>query len=354
MSLQPAFRRLFLALVLALTLYVGWKPFSFWVGNDVAFEESLDALRFNSGVEKGQRACRGMASSDKLLDTRDWEGFSLLVELRGRSDGSSLGVFLEFYEAGADAASAARLALWKQHLSIKSRRLPEQDLRGYEEIGSKNVFESGDFVTLLIVSGSRDTRVYVDGRRVVSRQGFSLLGTDNRFEGLLVLGNSYDGESPFLGEIRRAELYRGALEPGALEKSEASWSFDAREARFSDAGELLVPGLEILARYQSVERNFLKPISIKWTSKGTQIDMIVNLLGFLPVGVCIAAAARRRTRGRIARVLIVGLAAFSLSLAIEWGQAYLVHRDSSQLDLLLNSLSGLSALLVPRRWILFL
>lgn len=338
-----------LALVLV-TLGFGWWPLSFRLKNDVVYSPEAKALAFNSMHEAGVTFVRGIAFYERDLDTRSWPGVTILVELRGRSNGSGLGVFLEFFEEEELGLPSLLVSQWQTHLALRSRRDEADVARGYSEIGHREMFSSGEFTQLLMCSERGRTRVYVDGQIVESRSDFPLIGPDNKFAGRLAIGNSSDGKRPFTGEIRRVTIYDGFYRAGSSRLANAKPVIDL------DFRAGAIPsGLEVPGHFVPGKRRFFNSVgAVDWEKPGYRSDIVVNALGFIPVGICFAAVARRRARSFFAVLTLVGLASFSLSLLIEWGQGYLVHRDSSQLDIMLNTASGMLAVLVPKRWILFL
>lgn len=357
MALQPAFRRSILFVLVCVTLCFGWWPFSFTGNNDIGIDAAQNAIRFNERHEAGNHAARGVAYSDQTLDTRGWDGITVSIELRGRWNGAGLGVFLELFGEGPDGKREVTIAQWKDHLALRSRRTKEEVAREYSEIGYKDLFAGNNFVELTLSSEGRRTHVYVNGKIVESRSDFPLVGPSNSFAGLIAVGNSSDGKSPFKGEIRRAAVYRGFHKPSALGKPSVQpvWSFNGAVASLGRDGMPQVPGLVIPEKFRAGRRSFFNPIGeARWERHGFISDVVVNSLGFIPVGICFAAAARRRVKGFLLEAVVVALASFALSLLIESGQGFLVQRDSSQLDILLNTMSGTLGVLIPRRWVLFL
>ncbi|MDQ8204438.1 VanZ family protein [Pelagicoccus sp. SDUM812003] len=359
MSLQPSFRRgVFLALLTA-TLCFGWWPFNFVDSNDVSVAPEGGAARFNAEYERGSESSRGLLMSKGILDTRGWNELSVLVELKGRPRGGGLGVFLELIEEEAKGElPPLLLAQWQEHLALRSRRLGGADGNEYSEIGYKGCFSSGEFFQIALSSTPERTGVYIDGELVEMRRDFVLVDPMNAFVGRVVIGNSADGTRPFTGEIRRVAFFDEALRSigGRIAQGVPELSFDFSNL---EPGELQsgleVQGLQSGARLSVAKRRFLNPIQTdRWERHGYRRDIVVNSLGFIPIGLCFAAMGRRRIKSWIGVLVFVGFCSFALSFAIEWAQGYLVHRDSSQLDVLLNTVSGMLAVLVPRRLVLFL
>lgn len=332
------------------TLSFGWWPFEFSPENDVAFQAAESAWAFNSRYESGDSSARGVIYAKDEINTRAWSGITIRILLRGRSNGSGLGVFLEFFEEESDELPALLVSQWVNHLAMRSRRDKADVSRGYSEIGHRDLFSGGDFVELLVSSEGKRTHVYVDGKIVESRSDFSLLGPDNKFVGRLAIGNSADGTRPFTGEIRSIGIF------DTFHRAKSSSLATAKPVFHFDMSTATAPvGLLVSETFEPAKRKVLNPVNAVHLDKANyRSDIVVNSLGFIPVGLCFAAVARRRLKSFVPVLVFVGVASFGLSMSIEWMQGYMVHRDSSQLDVLLNTLSGCVAVIVPKRWILFL
>ena len=77
-----------------------------------------------------------------------------------------------------------------------------------------------------------------------------------------------------------------------------------------------------------------------WPKYWTKFDIIINMLGYAPLGFLGALAAQRTGRGKYA-LLLVALLVFLLSFSMESIQNYLLARVASNVDLGLNVLGGL-------------
>ncbi|MBA4323032.1 MAG: hypothetical protein C0408_09475, partial [Odoribacter sp.] len=67
-------------------------------------------------------------------------------------------------------------------------------------------------------------------------------------------------------------------------------------------------------------------------------DVIINLFGFIPFGFFFAAFLMKFTEGRrLPAYLITSLLGIAVSLLIEFSQSYLPTRDSSLVDVAMNS-----------------
>jgi glycopeptide antibiotics resistance protein len=71
-------------------------------------------------------------------------------------------------------------------------------------------------------------------------------------------------------------------------------------------------------------------------------DIVLNVIGFVPWGVSFAICLQaRRTMDSTRTIALSTLTAFGISLFIEILQVYLPSRDSSLLDLIMNTFGGL-------------
>jgi hypothetical protein len=122
----------------------------------------------------------------------------------------------------------------------------------------------------------------------------------------------------------------------------------AHEGGPADAREAF--GVALPRYYREPEpRILMLPSVADWTAGWFVRDALLNLLGFVPLGLFVVALLPSRRRfAVVAAVLAGGLA----SLGIELAQALMVERNSSLLDLLLNTAGKAGAWwLTGGRWI---
>ena len=75
-------------------------------------------------------------------------------------------------------------------------------------------------------------------------------------------------------------------------------------------------------------------------------DVTVNVLGFIPFGFLLASLLRTSLRSNWKLALVTTAAGFLLSFVIELIQAWMPSRDSSLLDLLMNTTGTLLGTLI--------
>jgi VanZ family protein len=106
-----------------------------------------------------------------------------------------------------------------------------------------------------------------------------------------------------------------------------------------DLGKGRPADLVIPTYFTPYKRAFLEipPMSLRDYKRNIVEDMVVNLFGFMPLGMLLFMVLERKDLGMgVCLVLAVALG-LSVSLTIELLQAYLPTRNSSMLDLIMNT-----------------
>jgi len=86
-----------------------------------------------------------------------------------------------------------------------------------------------------------------------------------------------------------------------------------------------------------------------WPSYIVASDVVLNILAYMPLGLLLTLLWMGRVPRRVAVVLSVGVGML-LSLSIEFAQAYLVTRISSNVDVLTNSIGALWGAMAAHVW----
>jgi VanZ family protein len=335
------------ALVAAL-LYFGLEPFDVRRPNQVRWSAGPPGLVFEgNGMVYSRRELRIGPTSEGGLSIEAW----VFTSPRPASRKSTL--------LALDDGSGMPIELTTEGRSL-SLRYPLEDedgVRSYALSLAPSV-ERGREGYLAVASGPSGTRVYIDGVAPTQlRSPYALLQPEQEFRARLVLGSSLRGKRGWSGELRGVALYERTL--GESEVGE-----HAARVRASGPRSLLgEPGLRALYVFDEGAgrriRNLVDEASaldvpewiwaLRWDvlsappalstlrSERFRQDILLNLLGFVPLGFLLARIGRARLRGSLlARFAVVCGAGALLSLAIELGQALLPSRYSSVLDLLLN------------------
>lgn len=227
---------------------------------------------------------------------------------------------------------------------------------------SVDVQSNGEAPHLLTISSATGgTDVFLDGRLVKSSSNLSLFYPNPSGDGRLVVGNGSSGRHPWDGA-----LYGLALYDTALDKKEIRAHFDQWRAaskrfafkgdrpaqilyRFDGSPEEVVYNQTADQYHLNVPKYFriLNKKVLTWPRISRQMhgklarDMVINFFGFLPLGIMLCATLQRM-KGMVGRHVLwiaVGLA-FAFSLTLEVFQVWVPSRDSSMLDLSLNTLGA--------------
>jgi VanZ family protein len=222
---------------------------------------------------------------------------------------------------------------------------------------------------VVVTSDHQGTTVFIDGQRAGSNTDLHLKIPGTGADTKLVLGNSVYGRHPWAGSIYGLAFFDRMLSPQNIAqyygrwKSERQFAF-ARSANPSvlylfDEGKGATAAdhagsrrdLTIPATMTILVKEFL---TASFGPREYQLyqDMIINILGFIPMGFLLSALmwhAGHRTMAR--RLLVVMLVCGIISLAIELAQAWIPTRSSQLLDWILNTLGGGAGVLFHRLYV---
>jgi VanZ family protein len=344
--------------VLSATLHAGLRPYDFFVPNRVAWSEGAPGLRFDR---------QGIAATSESFDwVASGRAKPVSIEVwlrRGASPPASGGVVLAVGDGGEFAPLL--LAQWRSSFYFRFPALQDGVLVE-QTLSLKDDFPEGVQRFVALTSGQGGSRAYVEAAEVASSPlAHSVVREGGSLGGRLVLGNRIQAGGGWIGRVDGLALYGRALsreevaahatsarkdgiralagEPGLL----ALYAFDEGAGdRVRDlaggAGDLLIPG-----RHRPLDPRPLQLRSTRVRRFVSRSDMVVNLLGFVPVGLVLVWALRRWTAlGENSLFWLAIFVGFSLSLAIETTQAFLPGRISAAGDLALNTAgSALGALL---------
>jgi hypothetical protein len=231
--------------------------------------------------------------------------------------------------------------------------------------GLQDALQPGKLVLVTIVLNAHDTSVYIDGVLAKSSQVFG--SSDYNLTGRLVVANSPVVDNSWSGTILGLAVYDDRLTASQVEQHAKEWSrgqapvlttdeapvalylFDEHKGqvvhnRLDPATDLQIP-----ARYFVLHPRFLTPLwdryRFGWPGRGYWLDALVNIVGFVPVGLVLLnylSVVRQVKHAALAAILI----GFLFSLTMECLQWYLPTRDSDMTDVITNTLgAGLGTIL---------
>jgi hypothetical protein len=241
---------------------------------------------------------------------------------------------------------------WRSELLVRvpARRNPKRFRE--ENIADLNKDERH---VVAISSDQAATTFYIDGRFSHRVPGFVL--EPDSMRGQLILGNGAAGKNSWTGTLFGVAIFRRALDERDVASHHAMWTQGtllelAREPGlvalycFSGGSEQAAADrsparhhLRIPNRYVMLQKRVLGTSLIgnqlSWSSIR---DITLNLLGFVPFGFFAFLYLRAPSSDRSPKAMFLAtLAGGMLSLLIEVGQIWLPSRDSSLVDLILNT-----------------
>jgi len=341
--------------VVVVTLLFGLWPLRFRSANEAAWLQGGGIAFHEKGV--ASRFCRqGIVFTERAVAAGDgragYRPVTIELDVESRTEAPrGLGYILSF-EDGGEAAPLI-IAQWQSHLVIRSRTADGQ-ARAYREAGLANVLRTGLRHVITIAADEKSIDIYVDGEPAQSEARGSLVGL-NQITGRLVLGNSALGANAWAGNLYWAAVYgrklsadeirRNCTERRPNEAGPASGDGPVLAYAFDEGGGAYVGDradgendLVIPRHFVVLRRDLRAPFRFDFELTGMGvIDVVINVLGFMPMGWCVFGwlSVRRRWRWASAAGAAV-LAGLAISLAIEITQVFLPMRNPSLLDTICN------------------
>jgi hypothetical protein len=351
---KPRILNAFCAAVLLIILIAGFWPGDFFPANKVTWLEERDGVRFY-----GQSMIISAYSSQKQQSsTFASKSISLELWLRPALETGNAPSILTIY----DGKSPDLLAIkqWRSHLIIWSRAEdPASRKRGkpYSEVGFLKALPKDQDIFITITSGAEGTAFYLNGQltKTYPRHRLPTGYLQNNMR--LVLGNSPSGESYWSGDMLGLAIFNRALKPDEVLQNYQSWMANDPFSIRQESGLIsLYPFYERKGKTINNIANpdemliipeVFKPLKrivlafpgydFRWNWPFAQ-DVIINLLGFIPFGFFFAAFLLKLMEGRrLPAYLMTCFLGIAVSLLIELSQSYLPTRDSSLVDVAMNS-----------------
>lgn len=256
------------------------------------------------------------------------------------------------------------LCQWRQAIILRAATRDPRSARRIHEVGVDGALEERR-VRLITVTGSgAGTDFYLDGMRVGHFPEFVL--DPEVLAGRMILGNSPAGKHSWVGRFFGLALYSRALEATEIAQHHAAWTrglapqfvndpglralyvFDEGRGQRAEDRSRNRHWLTIPAIYRPFDNEFLVPPWRDMAYEGPDYrDIAVNIMGFVPFGVCLFLHRRRTASApRFADALFVVVAGGVISLTIETIQVWLPTRASSLTDLLANTVGTLLGVLL--------
>ncbi len=359
-----------LILFVLVLLYAGLSPFELSRPNGVYWRSGVRGISFDgSGIVFSERPLEIEPGGGELT----LEAWISLSETSLAREGTVFALM--------DEGEIVPVALNSRLSSLSLRyRISENGSIGSRAISLATALEAGRVQHVAVTTGPSGTRVYVDGvspDRLRSRN--ALVDSGKGLRGRLVIGNSPQGVSGWVGSVLAVAIYARALPEkevarhaelsvgdigASLERDDELLGLYVFEPAGGEARGLRIPNraqgkdprivaehrvaprltsaLFIPDRFEALRWDVLAlpPAVSPLRSSRFRRDILLNLFGFVPLGVLLMLIIGERLRMRFSSFRrqfgVTCLAGAVLSLGIELGQALLPTRVSSVLDLGLN------------------
>lgn len=345
-------------------VFLGLYPFNYFSPNRVSWLESGSGIRFNGS---------GQALSKEISDW-PWESYSgepFTLELSlipSRTYTRGIPHILSLCDSSG--REVAYFGQWKDFLIIRLMETSYGIERIKKEIGTGSLLTPGKSIFLTLVFRDGVVELYANGHPVKSYTDFDLISfMKSRPVRSIVFGNSAAADSPWRGDLLGFSVLNRKLDQGIILDRYSQWLRNGKSILTGKSNEmilyqfnelsgktvqnmaaeswhLLIP--EIL---DPLRREFLSLPSVQFVQKRSFfLDAFINTAGFVPLGfVLILFWGVEKNLKNTHAVSLAVVSGALLSLFIEINQAFLVSRDSSITDLILNTLG--TALGVGVYWI---
>jgi VanZ family protein len=325
-------------------LLAGLWPFNFLPENKVKWLQDQNGVQFY-----GQAIIYSTIPSFQFF-TIPVKSFSIELCLQPITDESShIGHIFSFLDE--HGSETFFIGQWRSDLLL-GKGIHGKDT--YREMGiGDDVLKKGDKRFVTITSGVYGTKAYVDGILLKSDPRFQLFSMNEKPSGRILLGNSPTGSEYWTGNLLSLAIYDRALtgeevsqhshgsKRSAEEGHVSLYLFDERSgtlAHDSAGGHQLV----IPPEFEVLKKAILVPPwkDFRFTHSYI-IDILTNILGFIPFGFFLSAYLwRRKAQLKLRLILVSIIVAGCVSLSIELIQVYLPTRCSQLMDVITNILGA--------------
>lgn len=337
--------------VLAIILFFGLRPKTWPNINHAEWSPDTQGLMFHAP---------GFAYVDDLHTLHDRasdQSFSICLAVSSAKQLPGFRPILMFHN-GSDE-SQLTIAQWETSIIVMNGNDYSYRLK-LPRISSGDILLDGKPRYLGITTGDVGTQLFDNGTLIAEKKGLRLDIPTNEKKLRLILGNSPYGNHSWEGTLHYLAIYDKQLAPeemaascqlnDGIDRKNPLLLFTFLEGKGTEVQDqsgndqpLLLP-----SRPMALKQTFLAPPWPNFTlSKTLLADIIINFLGFIPLGAALYARLRLSeafSRWYPARATMI--ISFWISLSIEMAQGWLPNRSSTLLDLVLNTLGAILGVLV--------
>lgn len=347
-------------------LIAGLWPFNFRPKNEVTWLNGQNGIHFDRrGIAYSKESVYGPQGA-----IRPGRPVSIELVVRPtREPNYSLAPILTLYTEGN--RQFFTLAQWKSSLSLRAASQGSDLHLDFREMSARNILSKNIPRFLTVISQKGNTAIYVDGQMMKVARDFTILPADFSSSGKFVLGNSPTGNSPWTGDLIFLACYDRELPSEEVFQHFQDWIaqgsptwlpgkippllylFDERTGLTSHNHSGDHYDISIPATFHVLKKNVLRsPRKEEYFHRSFILDVVINILGFLPFGFFFAAWLRNGDGlPRKSHVFLLAILGGGTSLTIEILQIYLPTRTSSLSDVICNIFGTILGVYLLR-WIL--
>ena len=336
------------------TLFFGLRPKDFTFTNGANWISERPGIRFSK---------YGIAYTDPFVKSieegiSELNGFSIIIAFKPESFHEKGFNFILSIHNGENCDQLL-VGQWRSYIIVMNGD-DYPNKRKTPRIAANIFSTTPRKIILTIRTGKEGTKVYV-GSQLVKTNSDLILRFPKGDKTRLILGNSVYGKHSWNGEIYGLAFYDYPLNAHETVFHTKRWHKDQnlsfaekgkpavlylldekRGKRAFDHGEGKLH-LEIPPRMHALEKIIL---SSPWIgselNRNYFIDIIVNIIGFIPLGFVLSITLFKFNITSEKRVVLMTVAScFILSLTIEIVQAWMPSRSSNMLDLMSNTSGAL-------------
>lgn len=322
-------------------------PCNFFQKNSVRWLREKDGVSFKRyGIIYSRESIKQNILKEKQITVE-------IVIQPGEEPGNGIKRIVSFYNP-EKRYEEFHIGQWRSHLIIRRKSINPIKNREYNEIGEGYALRKNNVIHLTISSGETGTSIYINGKQVKVKPDFKLIPRERIINGKIILGNSPASTDGWEGTIYALAIYNTTLPEKQVFNYYKKWKqnntiskeanqvmlyqFDEASGstvnnRLSSANHLFIP-----YRLNILKKDILSFSYRKGRLKRSDIlDILLNILGFIPVGFFIALGiSETRFNSRKQVYSITLLTCCGISILVEILQVYIPSRDSCLLDLFLN------------------
>ena len=336
-----------IAAILGATLW----PFNPWPQNHVSWIAGSTGIRFDRGggvvVSESPLEVGPLRAGGATASSGNDQSCSLELLLRP-ADVDSGGTILTFYDPDNPVKLAIRQ--WTDGLLVTHDRPSAKQVRTKFDVD--HAFQTKTSILITIASNPNGTTVYLDGKKAQDFPKFRISWSD--LTGEIIMGTPPVDYQSWQGEILGLAIYARELTPTEVTSDYASWiapekdsaasspalaryTFSERSGSTSRNQVNSGPNLDIPAHFFVPHKAMLKSPVKEFSRDWSYVyDVIVNIVGFAPLGI-IVCAYLELSRTRSAAIFYTILIGAILSCTVESLQAFIPRRASGITDIITNT-----------------